>query len=436
MVADGRRPCPGPGARAARGRLAGAWTDRLAVAAGAPKDPRIVPFRGAYLRLCRQRAHLVRGNIYAVPDPELPFLAPHLTRTIDGDVLLGPTAPIVAARDAYRATRVIGRDLRETFTWPGTWRLAGRHWRAGLTEIRHASSRRASVAAAKRLVPELKRADFVPGLAGIRARRRIATACSSTTSSSRRRSGAVRPQRALAGGHVVAAAGPPDRRRGRADPRRRKWERGMTRGVTPDDVRELALALPEVEEGRSWEMPSFKVRKRALAFLREDGETLSLKVDLLEREALVADPSGAFFITPHYEKYPYVVVRLDAGRARGAARAPDRGLAPRSTEAPRRRPRGRAPRRGLTLAVSLPGRRHASSNVPVCPYRGNEGCSPESRHEKTPQTRVKPSRTSARPHNTNPRPATSFTANLQRRRPHECRAARIESPTSPPRRAP
>ena len=85
----------------------------------------------------------------------------------------------------------------------------------------------------------------------------------------------------------------------------------MKRGVTPDDVRELALALPEVEEGRSWEMPSFKVRKRALAFLREDGETLSLKVDLLEREALIADPSGAFFITPHYEKYPYVVVRLD-----------------------------------------------------------------------------------------------------------------------------
>lgn len=84
----------------------------------------------------------------------------------------------------------------------------------------------------------------------------------------------------------------------------------MKRGVTPDDVRELALALPEVEEGRSWEMPSFKVRKRALAYLREDGETLSLKVDMLEREALVADPSGAFFITPHYEKYPYVVVRL------------------------------------------------------------------------------------------------------------------------------
>ena len=148
---------------------AGAWADRLAVAAGAPKDPRIVPFRGAYLRLRRERAHLVRGNIYAVPDPELPFLAPHLTRTIDGDVLLGPTALIVAARDAYRPTRVIGRDLRETFTWPGTWRLAGRHWRAGLTEIRHASSKRAFVAVAKRLVPELKRADFVPGLAGIRA---------------------------------------------------------------------------------------------------------------------------------------------------------------------------------------------------------------------------------------------------------------------------
>lgn len=85
---------------------------------------------------------------------------------------------------------------------------------------------------------------------------------------------------------------------------------GRSRGLSADGFRELILALPEVEEGRSWGMPSFKVRKRPLAYLREDG-TLALKVDLLEREALIADPSGAYFITPHHEKYPYVVIRLE-----------------------------------------------------------------------------------------------------------------------------
>jgi 2-hydroxyglutarate dehydrogenase len=148
---------------------AGAWADRLARAAGAPAEPRIVPFRGAYLRLRPERADLVRANIYPVPDPELPFLGAHLTRGPDGSVLLGPTALIAGARDAYRLRRVRGADLRETLAWPGTWRLARRYWRAGLTEVRHAASRRALVAGARKLVPELRPEDFVAGPAGVRA---------------------------------------------------------------------------------------------------------------------------------------------------------------------------------------------------------------------------------------------------------------------------
>ncbi len=81
---------------------AGAWADRLAVAAGADPDPRIVPFRGAYLRLLPERRHLVRSLIYPVPDPSLPFLGVHLTKHIDGEVLIGPTALMAGARDAYR----------------------------------------------------------------------------------------------------------------------------------------------------------------------------------------------------------------------------------------------------------------------------------------------------------------------------------------------
>jgi L-2-hydroxyglutarate oxidase len=148
---------------------AGAWSDRLAVAAGAPAEPRIVPFRGAYLRLRPERRELVRASIYPVPDPELPFLGGHLTRGVDGEVLIGPSALMVGARDAYRLGRVRWQDLASTLAWPGTWRLVGRFWRTGLGELRHAASRRAFVDELRRFVPELAVADVLPAFSGIRA---------------------------------------------------------------------------------------------------------------------------------------------------------------------------------------------------------------------------------------------------------------------------
>jgi (S)-2-hydroxyglutarate dehydrogenase len=158
---------------ATRGRAAvvcaGGWSDRLAVAAGASPDPRIVPFRGAYLRLRPERRDLVRTSIYPVPDPELPFLGMHLTRGLDGAVHLGPSALIVGARDAYRLRRVRPRDLAQTLSWPGTWRLVRGQWRHGLAELRHGLSRRSFVAALRRFVPELTAADVMPGYAGVRA---------------------------------------------------------------------------------------------------------------------------------------------------------------------------------------------------------------------------------------------------------------------------
>ena len=135
---------------------AGLAADRLAVAAGALADPRIVPFRGDYLYLRPERRELVRGLIYPVPDPSLPFLGVHLTRHIDGEVSLGPSA-LLWPRGP--------RDL----LWPGTARMARRWWRTGLRELRHAASRRAFAADAAEYVPELTPGDFVDGFAGIRA---------------------------------------------------------------------------------------------------------------------------------------------------------------------------------------------------------------------------------------------------------------------------
>jgi 2-hydroxyglutarate dehydrogenase len=131
---------------------AGGQASRLAVAAGAPQDPRIVPFRGQYLSLRPHARALVNGLIYPVPDPDLPFLGVHLTRHISGEVLLGPSAMLVGG-------------LR----WPGTWRVARRFWRTGLQELRMAASKRAFVAACARYVPELRPDDVEGGPAGVRA---------------------------------------------------------------------------------------------------------------------------------------------------------------------------------------------------------------------------------------------------------------------------
>ena len=152
---------------------AGAWSDRLAVRAGASVDPRIVPFRGVYLRLQSGAAReLVRALIYPVPDPRLPFLGVHLTRTIDGEALIGPTALLAGARDAYELTKVRGSDLFDTLAWPGTWRMAARFWRTGLSEIHRAAHHAALVDAAARYVPalsELAEDELQPALAGVRA---------------------------------------------------------------------------------------------------------------------------------------------------------------------------------------------------------------------------------------------------------------------------
>src|SRR5215213_1617238 len=147
----------------------GAWSDLLAKASGAPVDLRIVPFRGAYLKLRADRAHLVRGQIYPVPDPSLPFLGVHLSRTIGGEVLLGPTALLAGARDAYRLARIRRADLGATLRWPGTRRLVRRWWRTGAREIASAASRRIVVRELARYVPAIGLDDVEPGPSGVRA---------------------------------------------------------------------------------------------------------------------------------------------------------------------------------------------------------------------------------------------------------------------------
>jgi len=143
---------------------AGLWSDRLAVASGAPEDPRIIPFRGAYLTLNKSSTPIVNGLVYPVPNPELPFLGVHVTKLINGDVVLGPTAMLVLARDAYRLGTVRWRDIRDIVTWPGTWKMAKRFWRTGIDEMLMAANREKFLRAA---------AEYVPAVGTVGARENV-----------------------------------------------------------------------------------------------------------------------------------------------------------------------------------------------------------------------------------------------------------------------
>jgi (S)-2-hydroxyglutarate dehydrogenase len=140
-----------------------AWTDDL-------DAERILPFRGSWLALRPGRTHLVRGNIYPVPvGGGLPFLGVHLTRRIDGQVWVGPNAVLAAARAGARPWSVDGRDLRATLSFPGTWKLAGKHAGVAVSEVWRDRVLRATLREVQRYVPEIELVDLQRGPWGVRA---------------------------------------------------------------------------------------------------------------------------------------------------------------------------------------------------------------------------------------------------------------------------
>ncbi|HET7276441.1 MAG TPA: L-2-hydroxyglutarate oxidase [Dermatophilaceae bacterium] len=148
---------------------AGLHSDLVAQRLGHTPSARIVPFRGEYYELRPERSHLVQGLIYPVPDPDFPFLGVHLTRGVEGHVHAGPNAVLAFAREGYRWSTVVPRELFGTLTYPGFWRLARKNYRAGAREMARSASRRLFGDSLRRLVPEIRDDDLVRASAGVRA---------------------------------------------------------------------------------------------------------------------------------------------------------------------------------------------------------------------------------------------------------------------------
>jgi L-2-hydroxyglutarate oxidase LhgO len=147
----------------------GLHADTIATLSGMKPDVQVVPFRGEYFKLSPEGAALVRGLIYPVPDPRLPFLGVHLTRHTDGGVDAGPNALLSMGRETYRKHSVSIPDVLRFVAYPGFWRMARKHWKTAGLEMRRSMHRSAFVRSVQRMVPDIRDQDLEPGGCGIRA---------------------------------------------------------------------------------------------------------------------------------------------------------------------------------------------------------------------------------------------------------------------------
>ncbi len=154
------------------GRLincAGLYADKIAGMTGDKQRMRIVPFRGEYYRLKPEKTHLIRNLVYPTPNPAFPFLGVHFTRMIKGGIEAGPNAVLAFAREGYTKTAIHLPELAETLAFPGFRRLAKKHWRFGLNEMKRSFSKRRFYESLRRMLPELEMSDIVYYRAGVRA---------------------------------------------------------------------------------------------------------------------------------------------------------------------------------------------------------------------------------------------------------------------------
>ncbi|AWW32798.1 L-2-hydroxyglutarate oxidase [Echinicola strongylocentroti] len=149
---------------------AGLYSDKVADMNGElDLDVKIIPFRGEYYKLKKEREYLVKNLIYPVPDPNFPFLGVHFTRMMKGGVEAGPNAVMAFKREGYKRTDFNLKEFREAITWPGLQKVAAKYWKTGIGEYYRSFSKTAFTHALQELIPDLKEDDLVDGGAGVRA---------------------------------------------------------------------------------------------------------------------------------------------------------------------------------------------------------------------------------------------------------------------------
>ena len=132
---------------------------------------KIIPFRGEYYKLKKEKHHLIKNLIYPVPNPQFPFLGVHFTRMIKGEggVEAGPNAVLAFAREGYSKTDINLKELLEVLTYKGFLIVMSKYFKYGMYEMYRSFSKTAFTKALQKLVPAIRKDDLIKGGAGIRA---------------------------------------------------------------------------------------------------------------------------------------------------------------------------------------------------------------------------------------------------------------------------
>jgi len=148
---------------------AGLYSDKIARLTSSKVDVKIIPFRGEYYKLKKEKEYLVKNLIYPVPDPNFPFLGVHFTRMMKGGVEAGPNAVLAFKREGYKKSDINLTELGESLAWPGFQKVAYKYWKTGFGEMYRSFSKAAFTKALQKLLPEIQENDLVEGGAGVRA---------------------------------------------------------------------------------------------------------------------------------------------------------------------------------------------------------------------------------------------------------------------------
>jgi len=147
----------------------GLYCDRIAKLCGINPDLQIIPFRGEYYVLKKEKEHLINNLVYPVPDPRFPFLGVHFTRMINGGIEAGPNAVLAFKREGYLKKDFSFSDVFQMLAFRGFWKMAAKYYKIGFWEFYRSYNKKAFVKALQKLVPEIEENDIQPGGAGVRA---------------------------------------------------------------------------------------------------------------------------------------------------------------------------------------------------------------------------------------------------------------------------
>ncbi len=148
---------------------AGLHSDEIGALTMPKLDLRIIPFRGEYMTIRKEREHLVKNLIYPTPDPDFPWLGVHFTRMLKGVVEAGPNAVFAFKKEGYKKSDVSMKDLGNSLGFPGFQKVMFKFMKFGLAEYYRSFNKTAFTRALQKLIPEIRPEDLLPGDSGVRA---------------------------------------------------------------------------------------------------------------------------------------------------------------------------------------------------------------------------------------------------------------------------